>query len=98
MKKLVTLVASALIVLSCEVSTVDVTPKSDMVSFYNESLTLKSVAPDSVQRFADKVNNYTAANPSAKEDPLYQEIMDNIGYVVSVSITVPGWDVVNVNY
>ena len=98
MKKLVALFASALIMLSCEQSSVCVAPEPTMESYYKESLTLKSVEPDSVQRFAVKVNSYTAAHPAAKADPLYQEIMNNISSVLSVGITVPGWDVIYVNY
>ena len=98
MRKLISLFALAVVLLSCEVSTIDVASSPEMVSFYQESLTLKSVAPDSVQRFADKVNAYASNNPAAKEDPLYQEIQDNIGYIISFNIVVPGWDDVDVKY
>ena len=54
--------------------------------------------PRQFQRFADKVNAYASNNPAAKEDPLYQEIQDNIGYIISFNIVVPGWDDVDVKY
>lgn len=92
MKKSICLIASALGLLSCEVATIDMAPSPEMASFYQESLTLKSVAPDSVQRFADKVDAYTHSNPSAKENPMYQQIMDNIGYVVTIKVIPAGWD------
>lgn len=96
MKKLVILFASAIIMLSCEQSSIEVAPKPQMESFYEESLELKSVTPDSVGRFVAKVNSYTRTNPAAKQDPLYPEIVENVGSyldnLVFFTVSVAGWE------
>ncbi|WP_155993352.1 hypothetical protein [Prevotella sp. P6B1] len=50
----------------------------DMQYFYAESSALHTVAADSIQRFAVKVETYAQQNPQAKADPLWPEIIDNI--------------------
>lgn len=49
-----------------------------MQSFYNKSIGLGSVSPDSVSRFVVDYRGYTMLNPRAKLDPLYSEIESNI--------------------
>ena len=53
-------------------------PIEDMEYFYNESRGLTKVSPDSIQRFATKVENYVTYYPETKSDPYYPEIVDNI--------------------
>lgn len=53
-------------------------PVQDMEYFYNESRGLTKVSPDSIQRFATKVENYVTYYPETKSDPYYPEIVDNI--------------------
>ena len=49
-----------------------------MQAFYNESMRLSSISPDSVSRFVVDYRGYTMLNPSAQLDPLYSEIESNI--------------------
>ena len=49
-----------------------------MEEYYVESLTLPLVSSDSVGRFSRKVDEYTAANPQAKEHRRYGQIVSNI--------------------
>ncbi len=83
--------------MGCVQSAIDEVPTSELVSYYQESLTLKSVAPDSVDRFANKVEKYVKVHPAAKEDPMYEDIMKNINCIVRFNIVVAGFDEVNVN-
>jgi len=53
-------------------------PIEDMEYFYGESLGLKSVAGDSIQRFATKVDYYVYCYPETKDDPYYEDIISNI--------------------
>lgn len=53
-------------------------PVQDMEYFYGESLGLKSVAGDSIQRFATKVETYVYKYPEERKNPYYPEIVDNI--------------------
>jgi hypothetical protein len=97
MKKLVFLFATACMMLSCDNTATDVAANPEMVALYQESLTLNTVAPDSVGRFTTKVNNYILANPSAKNDEHYHDIVANI-QKASIGITVAGFEDVIVNY
>ena len=49
-----------------------------MQAFYNESMRLSSISPDSVSRFVVDYRGYTMLNPSSQLDPLYSEIESNI--------------------
>lgn len=53
-------------------------PVQDMEYFYGESLGLKSVAGDSILRFATKVETYVYKYPEERKNPYYPEIVDNI--------------------
>ena len=46
--------------------------------FYAESCHLDEVTQDSIVRFSQKVEDFVARNPLAKEDPLYPRILHNI--------------------
>ena len=46
--------------------------------YYAESCHLDQATQDSIVRFAQKVDAFIAANPQAKEDPLYPRILHNI--------------------
>ncbi|MBR5394414.1 MAG: hypothetical protein IK144_04930 [Bacteroidaceae bacterium] len=46
--------------------------------YYAESCHLDQATQDSIVRFAQKVDAFVAANPLAKEDPLYARILHNI--------------------
>ncbi len=45
---------------------------------YAESSALSKVTPDSIQRFATKVEIYANNNPAIQSDPLWREIIENI--------------------
>lgn len=73
-------------------------PIEDMESFYNESRGLTKVSPDSIQRFATKVENYVTYYPETKSDPYYPEIVDNIndaaklcGLTIHITLN-PEWE------
>ena len=82
--------------MSCDNTLIEQVSAPAMVSFYQESLTLNTVAPDSVQRFSDKWIGYIQAHPVSKQDPLYPEIVENLGHTVRLNIIVPGWDDVEI--
>jgi hypothetical protein len=69
-----------------------------MEYFYNESRGLTKVSPDSIQRFATKVENYASHNPTVQSDPLWTEIIENIqsaahGANITFHITInTAWD------
>ena len=90
------LIISACLVISCEQVTEDQVSTPQMVKFYQESMALGTVAADSVQRFATKVDGYVTVTPSAVSDPLYPDIMQNIR-TASISITVPGFEDVEIH-
>ena len=90
------LIISACLVMSCEQEAENQVSTPQMVKFYQESLSLETVAADSVQRFANKVENYVLTTPAAKNDPLYPDIMQNIR-TASISITVPGFEDVEIH-
>jgi len=50
----------------------------EMKEFYEESLYLDQVSPDSVENYIIKVKGFTITKPNAKYDPLYTDIKDNI--------------------
>lgn len=97
MKKLVIIFAAACIMLSCEVTATDVAANAEVIALYKESLTLNTVAPDSAERFTTKVNNYMQANPNAKNDEHYSDIMANI-QKACITINVSGFEEVPVKY
>lgn len=73
-------------------------PVQDMEYFYNESRGLTKVSPDSIQRFATKVENYVTYYPEKKSDPYYPEIVDNIndaaklcGLTIHITLN-PEWE------
>ena len=66
------------IIVSCEKSITEEYSMPEMKAFYQESITLPSVTTDSVKRFVDKVNAFTAEEPEAVNDPLYPKIVENI--------------------
>ncbi len=86
MKRLVILLAAACIMMSCEMTSTDVAPHPDMTEFYQESLQLNTVTPDSVMRFANKVNAFVNANPSAKDDTHYADIINNISMTLHIHV------------
>ena len=47
----------------------------EMERLYAESTTLPTVAADSIQRFAYKLETYAQKNPQAQADPLWPEII-----------------------
>ena len=49
-----------------------------MEYLHAESSALGSVSPDSIQRFATKVEAYAQNHPQAQADPLWPEIIENI--------------------
>ena len=49
-----------------------------MELLHAESSALGSVSPDSIQRFATKVETYASQNPASQADPLWTEIIENI--------------------
>ena len=51
---------------------------TDMELLHAESRALGSVSPDSIQRFATKVETYASQNPASQADPLWPEIIENI--------------------
>ena len=67
----------------------------EMVQYHAESLTLPSVAVDSVGRFEQKVEGFVALHPAAAEDPLFPEILDNIRQaLVRFNLTLdPDWEI-----
>lgn len=73
-------------------------PIEDMEYFYNESRGLTKVSPDSILRFATKVENYVTYYPETKSDPYYPEIVDNIndaaklcGLTIHITLN-PEWE------
>ena len=50
----------------------------EISEYYAESCHLDQATQDSIVRFAQKVDAFVAANPQAKEDPLYPRILHNI--------------------
>lgn len=50
----------------------------EIESFYVESCGLQSVAPDSVETFSKKVDDFTAVYPDSKEHSLFPKIQANI--------------------
>ena len=51
---------------------------TEMELLHAESSALGSVSPDSIQRFATKVETYASQNPASQADPLWPEIIENI--------------------
>ncbi len=51
---------------------------TEMEQLHAESSALHTVAADSIQRFAAKVETYAQNHPQAQADPLWPEIIDNI--------------------
>ena len=80
-------------------------PIEDMEYFYGESLGLKSVAGDSIQRFATKVETYVYKNPEERKNPYYPEIVDNIkdaaqagNIVITITIETEWVGVIEIHY
>lgn len=71
---------------------------TEMELLHAESSALGSVSPDSIQRFATKVEAYASHNPTAQTDPLWSEIIENIksaahGANINFHITInTAWD------
>ena len=71
---------------------------TEMELLHAESSALGSVSPDSIQRFATKVENYASQNPASQADPLWPEIIENIksaahGANITFHITInTAWD------
>ena len=71
---------------------------SEMELLHAESSALGSVSPDSIQRFATKVETYASQNPASQSDPLWPEIIENIksaahGANINFHITInTAWD------
>ena len=71
---------------------------SEMELLHAESSALGSVSPDSIQRFATKVETYASQNPASQADPLWPEIIENIksaahGANINFHITInTAWD------
>lgn len=84
--------APFLILLSCDGDSSSVSSALD--AMYLESKGLEKVSVDSIQRFSKKLNAYVTHNPSAKNDPLYPEIKQNLNlHAVHISITAnTEWD------
>ena len=51
---------------------------AEMREYYQESTALAQTSLDSIRRFSHKVDGFVEVHPSAKEDPLYPEIEENI--------------------
>ena len=51
---------------------------TEMEQLHAESSALGSVSPDSIQRFAAKIETYASQNPASQADPLWPEIIENI--------------------
>ena len=51
---------------------------AEMQAYYQESVNLAQTSLDSISRFSNKVDGFVEVHPSAKEDPLYPEIKENI--------------------
>lgn len=80
-------------------------PVQDMEYFYGESLGLKSVAGDSIQRFATKVETYVYKYPKERKNPYYPEIVDNIksaaqagNIVITITINTEWEGEIEINY
>lgn len=80
-------------------------PIEDMEYFYGESLGLKSVAGDSIQRFATKVETYVYKYPEERKNPYYPEIVDNIksaaqagNIVITITIETEWVGVIEMHY
>ena len=71
---------------------------TEMELLHAESSALGSVSPDSIQRFATKVEAYASQNPASQADPLWPEIIENIksaahGANINFHITInTAWD------
>ncbi len=71
---------------------------TEMEYLHAESSALGSVSPDSIQRFATKVETYASQNPASQADPLWPEIIENIksaahGANINFHITInTAWD------
>ena len=65
----------ALAVSSCEK---EILHYAEMREYYQESTALAQTSLDSIRRFSHKVDGFVEVHPSAKEDPLYPEIEENI--------------------
>ena len=71
---------------------------TEMELLHAESSALGSVSPDSIQRFATKVETYASQNPAFQADPLWSEIIENIksaahGANINFHITInTAWD------
>ena len=78
---------------SCEKQAEDVRFQ-EMVDFHAESFGLYQVESDSVSRFSQKVDAFVVQHPTAAEDPLYPEILQNIqNNSLRISITIDTtWD------
>ena len=77
MKKGLTILMLAVMLLSCENET-SYEAYPEMGEFYTESCGLKAVGTDSVKCFAVKVDNFVVKNPEAKQHSLYPKIVENI--------------------
>ena len=77
MKKGLTILMLAVMLLSCENET-SYEAYPEMGEFYTESCGLKAVGTDSVKCFAVKVDNFVVKNPEAKQHFLYPKIVENI--------------------
>ena len=84
--------AAPFLVTSCDGDISSVSSALD--AMYLESKGLEKVSVDSILRFSNKLNTYVTQNPSAKSDPLYPEIKQNLKlHAVHISITVNAeWD------
>ena len=76
MKKGLTILMLAVMLLSCENET-SYEAYPEMGEFYTESCGLKAVSTDSVKNFAVKVDNFVVKNPEAKQHSLYPKIVEN---------------------
>ena len=68
--------AVLLVSISCSQDALQSSTEMDLL--HAESSALGSVSPDSIQRFATKVENYASQNPASQADPLWPEIIENI--------------------
>lgn len=81
----------ALVFAGCEKT---LEPDPNMQVFYEESLGLFGVTPDSVQNFFYKYDKYTHYNPESRTHPLYHKIYNNI-YQAAIFLHFElrdGWD------
>ncbi len=77
-------------------------PSTKMEYLYAESNSLCHVSPDSIQRFATKVQLYLNNNPALQADPLLSKILENIhraayGANINIRISIDTeWDGVTI--